>query len=336
MDDRRRGRALLAILTLVALVLITLDYREGGDDGALAAVKRGALVVFAPVQDGFAAVTGAIGGLVDDVRDYTSLRGTNARLEEELRALERELPSVADLERENAELRGLLRMRDRFEFETVAARVIGQSPDERSNTVLIDAGAEDGIETGMAVVNAQGLVGKVVLTTPWHAYVELLTNPNARYAARVAETAESGLLRGAGADPFRLELLDPEASAAVGSEVVTRTFQGSTIPDGIKVGEIVDRDEEGSGGAVSPRFHLVRPFVDFRRLSIVQVVLDAPIPPTELDADDVVPPPIRPRPQPDDADQPEGEGATEAEGAPEDTPEDTPEGAPEGATEGGG
>lgn len=331
MDDRRRGRALLAILTLVALVLITLDYREG-DDGALAAVKRGALVVFAPVQDGFATVTGTIGGLVDDVREYTSLRGTNARLEEELRELERELPSVADMERENAELRGLLRMRDRFEFETVAARVIGQSPDERSNTVLIDAGAEDGIETGMAVVNAQGLVGKVVLTTPWHAYVELLTNPSARYAARVAETAESGLLRGAGADPFRLELLDPEASAAVGSEVVTRTFQGSTIPDGIKIGEIVDRDEERSGGAVSPRFHLVRPFVDFRRLSIVQVVLDAPVPPAELDADDVVPPPIRPRPQPNDADETEAEGATDAEDETEDAPQD----APEGATEGGG
>lgn len=323
MDDRRRGRALLAVLTLVALVLITMDYREDGG-GAVAAVRRGALVVFAPVQDGFAAVTGTIGGVFDDVRAYTSLRDTNAQLEEELRAIEERLPSVADLERENAELRALLRMRERQELDTVSARVIGQSPDVRSNTVLIDAGAEDGIETGMAVIDARGLVGKVVVTTPWHASVELLTSPAARYAARIAQTGESGLLRGAGADPFRLELLDPEARAEAGSEVVTRTFQGSTIPDGIPIGVVADQDD-GGGTTVSTRYQLVRPFVDFRRLSIVQIVLDAPVPPTEIDPDDVVPPPSRPRPQPggpessgdDDADEgePTGEEGTDGDGS---------------------
>jgi rod shape-determining protein MreC len=298
MDDRRRSRALLAVLTLIALVLITLDYRQG-DDGALSAVRRGALIVFAPVQDGFSQVTGSIGGFFGDVRDYASLRGANAELEAEVRELRDRIPAVTDLERENTELRALLGMRERFELETTAARVIGQSPGERGNTVMIDAGAEAGIETGMAVVSTHGLVGKVVQTTPWHARVELLSSPTARYAVRIAQTAESGLLRGAGADPFRLELLDPEAQARVGSEVVTRTFEGSTIPDGLPVGEVVDREEvEATEGRVSPRFHLVRPYVDFRRLSIVQVVLNAPEPPVDLDPDDVIEPPRGPRPDP--------------------------------------
>lgn len=306
MADRRRSRTLLAVLTLVALVLITLDYRLG-DDGFTAAVRRGAVVAFSPLQEGFSTVVRPVGAFFSAIGELGALREQNAALEDELSELTEQLPSVANLERENAELRELLEMREQLELTTSAARVIGQPPGEQGSTVLIDTGADQGVEVGMAVLSARGLVGKVTEVTTSHARVELLTSPSARYAVRVAENAETGLLRGQGADPFQLELLDPEADAEAGDEVVTRTFQASTIPDGLPVGEIIEEQRTDA----SERFLLVRPYVDFRRLSFVQVVLDAPEAPADLDPDEVIEPEEGERPDPppgDDDDEGEGEG----------------------------
>ncbi len=306
MADRRRSRTLLAVFTLVALVLITIDYRLG-DDGFTAAVRRGAVVAFSPVQEGFAAVVRPVGSFVATIGELGSLREQNAALEAELNELTEQLPSVANLERENAELRELLEMRERLELTTSAARVIGQPPGEQGSTVLIDTGADQGVDVGMAVLSARGLVGKVTEVTASHARVELLTSPSARYAVRVAENAETGLLRGQGADPFQLELLDPEADAEPGDEVVTRTFQASTIPDGLPIGEIIEEQSAGAG----ERFLLVRPYVDFRRLSFVQVVLDAPEAPADLDPDDVIEPEEGERPDPP-SDPDDGDAEDEA------------------------
>ena len=319
MADRRRSRTLLAVFTLVALVLITIDYRLG-DDGFTAAVRRGAVVAFSPVQEGFAAVVRPVGSFVAAIGELGSLREQNTALEAELNELTEQLPSVANLERENAELRELLEMRERLELTTSAARVIGQPPGEQGSTVLVDTGADQGVEVGMAVLSARGLVGKVTEATASHARVELLTSPSARYAVRVAENAETGLLRGQGADPFQLELLDPEADAEPGDEVVTRTFQASTIPDGLPIGEIIEEQSAGT----SERFLLVRPYVDFRRLSFVQVVLDAPEAPADLDPDEVVEPEEGERPDPpsdpddedaddEDADDEDANGGAEDE-----------------------
>ena len=311
MPERRRSRTLLAVLTLVALALITLDYRQG-DDGVLAAAQRGAVVAFAPVQEGFSQVVRPVGSFFSAIGQLGSLRSENAALEAEIAELNEEMPSVANLERENEELRELLGMRDRLEVTTTAARVIGQPPGEQGNSVLIDAGADQGIEVGMAVLSARGLVGKIVEATASHARVELLTSPTARYAVRIAESGETGLLRGQGAEPFQLELLDPEAEAPDGAEVVTRTFQASTIPDGLPVGEIAPQREDGGD---SPRFSRVRPYVDFRRLSIVQVVLDAPEAPERLDPDELIDSePDVPRPRLDSDDDSDPDADPDADG----------------------
>ena len=292
MSERRRSRTVLAALTLVALLLVTLDFRQG-DEGFVADLQRGALVAFGPVQEGFAQVVRPIGGFFSAIGELSELRDRNARLEHELAQLRERLPSVANLERENAELRELFHMREDLGLMTTAARVIGQPPGADDNTLLIDAGAENGLEPGMPVLTADGLVGKLTEVVGTHARVELLTSPDARYAVRVASTTQTGLLRGQGAEPFQLEIRDPEASVPEGAEIVTQLFQGTTIPDGIPVGAVVAPPEDAP---VNARYLSVRPFVDFTKLSIVQVVLDEPMQPDELNPEELVTDPDATRP----------------------------------------
>ncbi len=291
MTDRRRSRTLLAVLVLVSLVLLTVDYRQR-EGGPVAAVQRGALAVFGPVAEGFATVVRPVGGFFGSIRELGSLRERNEALSADVEQLRRQQVSVADLQRENDELRAQLSMRDRLQVTTTGASVIAQPPSSVERSVLLDAGADNGLAPGMAVLNESGLVGKLVEVTARNARVELLTSPSAQYGVRIAGTGEEGLLTGSGAEPFTLNILDPEAEVEAGAEVVTTRFSGTSIPGGVPVGVV----EEGAGPAT--RFLRVRPYVDFTRLSTVQVVLDFPRQPTELPTSEQVPLPEGPRPRP--------------------------------------
>ena len=296
-EPRRRGRTLLAVLVLTSLILITVDYRQG-DGGAVAAIQRGVLTIFAPVAEGFSTVVRPVGGFFGAIGELGSLRERNAALEADLRVLREQQVSVAELQRENEELRNQLGMRERLGFTTTASQVIAQPPTSIERSVLIDAGADNGLLPGMAVINEFGLVGKLTEVTNSNARVELLTSPGARYGVRIADTGEDGFLTGRGANPFQLEILDPEADVGPDAQVVTKLFTGTSIPGGIPVGVVEDRR-----GATS-RFLTVRPYVDFTRLTTLQVVLDFPTQPDDLPQEEQVPAPQMPRP---DVDEGEGE-----------------------------
>ncbi len=291
MPERRTSRGLLAVLVLVSLLLLSVDYRQG-DVGVIAAVQRGALTVFGPVAEGFATVVRPIGDVFSSIGALGSLRDRNAALESELRRLRQERVSGVELQRENDELRAQLRMRQRLGVTTTGAQVIAQPPNSVERSVLIDAGADRGLAPGMAVLNELGLVGKLTEVTASNSRVELLTSPSAGYGVRIAATGEEGLLTGSGASPFQLEMFDPEVEAANGDEVVTKLFAGTSIPGGVPVGIVTRRGNDTS------RFLRVQPYVDFTRLSVVQVVRDFPRQPSETPAEQRVPEPRRRRPPP--------------------------------------
>jgi len=285
---------LLAVLVLVSLALLSVDYRQG-DVGVVAAVQRGALTVFGPVAEGFATVVRPIGGALRSIGAVGSLGERNAALELEVRRLRREQQSWIDLQRENDELRAQVQMRRRLDVTTIGARVIAQPPSSVERSVLLDAGADSGLAPGMAVINELGLVGKLTEVTASNSRVELLTSPSAGYGVRIAASGEEGLLTGSGASPFQLEMIDPEVQASDGDEVVTLLFSGTSIPGGVPVGVVTGRGNDMS------RFLQVQPYVDFTRLAVVQVVTDFPRQPSRLPAEQRVPEPRRRRPEPPSA-----------------------------------
>ena len=288
-EPRRRSRTLLSVLVLVSLILITVDYRQGGD-GPVAVIQRGALTVFGPVAEGFGTVVRPIGNFFGAIGELGSLREDKAALEADIARLREQQLATADLQREIQQLQAQLGMRDRFGFTTTGARVIAQPPSSIERSVLLDVGADNGLLPGMAVFNEFGLVGKLTEVTSSNARVELLTSPTANYTVRIADTGEAGFLTGSGADPFQLQIMDPEAEIPADAQIVTQAFTGTSIPDGIPVGVVAPR----SGPAT--RFLSVRPYVDFTRLTTVQVVLDAPKQPAELPEGEQVPAPNLPRP----------------------------------------
>lgn len=287
-----RRRTLIAAFLLLALAFITLDFRETG--GPVGTLQRGADTLFNPIQDGFATVVRPIGSFFGTIFEIGTLRDQIAALRAENDALRENRVSLADLERQNQELRDLLNMADRQQVTVVGARVIARPPGDFDRSVLIDSGAAQGIAVGMAVINDRGVVGLVTEVSATRARVELASSNEGNLVVRVAETSAQGLLTGQGAGPLRLELITSGVAVPLGAEIVTQAFVGSLVPGGLPVGRLVDPPD---GTTEGERFLEVRPFVDFGSLSTVGVVISGQSDDDEIDEDERIETDILPAPQ---------------------------------------
>jgi rod shape-determining protein MreC len=282
--NQRRVWGLFVGLVITAMVLVTLDFRE--DDGITESARDVASVGFEPFERGLARVVAPFRRFGIGVRDLVATRTENQALRAEVEELRERRRAFADLEREIVELRGLLDYRASSGLDTATARVISVSPSNFEWTMTIDIGAQAGVERGMAVVNAEGLVGRVLSTTASASRVLLAVDPNFSVAARTVGGASIGVLDGRGVQPMRFDPLDPRTGVREGDEVVTATFPGSAVPAGIPIGRIASG--EVSGSRLSSAYD-VRPFVDVGRLDHVLVILAPPaaqVPPFE-DSDDI-------------------------------------------------
>jgi rod shape-determining protein MreC len=269
--SQRRVWGLFVALVLTALVLITVDFREG--EGPADSGRDVAASGLAPFERGLSRALSPIRSLGDGVADLFATRAENQRLRVEVEQLRDRRRAFADLERELAETRALLGYRDDAGLATAAARVIAVSPSNFEWTLTIDAGERDGVKRGMAVVSADGLVGRVLSTTATASRVLLAVDPNFSVAARSVGSATLGLVDGRGSDPMRFGPLDPRRTIDRDDEIVTATFPGSAIPAGIPIGRIVT---EGSGSSRLSSVYGLLPFVDVSRLDHVLVVLSDP------------------------------------------------------------
>lgn len=325
MYNRRRARALLAMLVISALVLVTVDFRSDGTEGEgpLGALRGLASTVLGPIQEGLSTLVSPIG---DGVSSFTGLfdaRAENQQLRAQLESLEERNLSYEDVLRENAELRDLLDMRERNDFTTVAAQVIASGPSNFEWTITLSVGSDAGVRRDMPVVSGDGLVGRVIQTTADTSRVLLAIDPNFRAATLHGASGEAGTLQGDGGSPMIFRPLDPEIELDVGDEIVTSSYSNGVFPAGIPIGTVSSADRNAG---LLTRVVEVRPFVDFTRLNTVLVVIHAPereLPGLEIDPNEPFTPPDV---DPNAPQLPDAPSETPSDGASPDgaTPSDEP------------
>ena len=267
-DRTRRARLLVAVLLSAAIVLVTIDFRSDGD-GPLDAVGRGIMSVIGPVQDAVSNTLRPVGNFLAGFTEVGSLKEQIRALQEQNAVLQQHEQQVADIARENDELRKALGLKGRLDLRTVTVRVTGVGPSNFEHTVFIDRGRGEGIRKDMPVVAGTGLVGRVVSVGAHTARVLLLIDPSSAVAARVSSNGETGVLEGQGGDELRFDLFDPDASLTVGDAIVTSGYQGGVYPPGIPIGTLARIEKKG---ATLSRRAWVRPFVDFTALDYLLVV----------------------------------------------------------------
>ncbi|HKE97381.1 MAG TPA: rod shape-determining protein MreC [Actinomycetes bacterium] len=267
----RRARAIFVLLLLAAVTVITVDFRQR-PDGPVDRLQRAASSVFGPLQRAVSAVVRPIGDTLGGIAETGSLRRRNRQLQAEVERLRAAERTNADLLGENQQLRGALAMARRCGCRTVGAQVVARSGSTFQWSVTIDAGTRQGITRDMAVINGDGLVGRVVRVGADYADVRLVSDPSSGIAAALAGSRSPGLLRGRGERDLDMELLHPDAPVRTGEPVITQGYPQGVFPPGLPVGVVT---------ATPPardlvRRLVVRPFADVDSLDVVAVVVAKP------------------------------------------------------------
>ena len=138
------------------------------------------------------------------------------------------------------------------------------------STVKIDAGSSSGVAVYDAVVSGAGLVGRVTKVGADASQVTLITDQQSSVDAMVQPGGAQGIISGSVTGDVTLQYVDKNARVKVGQFVVTSGLQGSVFVSGIPIGQI---ESVGSQEVELYQSISVIPFVDFRKLDLVQVVV---------------------------------------------------------------
>jgi rod shape-determining protein MreC len=200
--------------------------------------------------------------MVDEMKSLAFIRDENIRLQEENARLRRWHAVAQGLEQENAAFRSLLAAKPLPATAFISGRVIGDSSGPFVRTILINAGARDGVRTGMAAVTADGLAGRVIKVGNRASRILLLTDLNSRVPVVIEGSRYRAVLEGDNSDSMRLTFLPNAAQVSAGDRVVT-SGNGGVFPPGLPVGIIAST----SGGQIR-----VQPFAGYDRLEYVRLL----------------------------------------------------------------
>ena len=272
---RRTGRGRLLLLAFIALsiLVITLDFRQSGE-GPLERAKDISSAIVTPIQRGLTAVFAPVGNFFSSLSELSNLREENATLRNELEQMEQRVKESESIVTENERLVELQDLDESYPtMDRVSARVIGRPPANYKWAVTIDKGSLHGIEQDQAVIDPDGLVGKVIRVEDDTATVLLLIDPQANAKARITDERYAGAVGGNGAsEALTLRFIDTDANVDVGDEVVTAGYDLGIFPPNIPIGTVAK--VESQEAALEQNID-VDPYVDFTTLDFVQVIIES-------------------------------------------------------------
>lgn len=220
---------------------------------------------------------GAIASTVyDGVRNVTSyfhlreindgLHARNSELEDEVLSLRRQLKEIG--ESVYADTMTVTEALHPFSF--VIASVTNNSIAHPYNYITINKGALDGVEPEMGVVDQNGVVGVVNITSDHHARIISLLNPDFRLSCKVKGSDAFGSLIWDGHSPEEavLEELPKHTVFAPGDTIVTSGYS-AVFPEGIPVGSVIGSARDSDDNFF--RLH-IKLFTDFTTLSTVRLI----------------------------------------------------------------
>ncbi|HWI65317.1 MAG TPA: rod shape-determining protein MreC [Symbiobacteriaceae bacterium] len=271
MKNNKHLRRLMAALVALILIfgLMTATSRERSD---VTIVEKAIATLLYPFQWATDYVAEQFRGVGTTIRDLTQLRKDNAALKEKVQGAEQLEARNQQLVQENETLRRELSMKERSKYPLLTSQVISRTSDNWYRTVLINHGSRDGVQPNMAVVNWQGLVGKISSVTPYTSTVQLVIDAGFGQtgfgAGAKLPTGDLGIIDTVQGGHVRMKFFITDPAVQVGQPVFT-SGQGP-MPADLLIGYVAGM---GSNESAQEKFVTIKPAVDFNKLDTVHVVL---------------------------------------------------------------
>lgn len=235
-----RFRPAFPILILASLALLVLSRLEHTVIGQL---RWHVTEAMTPVLSALLIPVEPLRWVKRQAKQHWDLSDTVVALREENERLRNWHWRALELKRKVARLEGLVQVVKDADTQFVTARVMANSSGSFVRSVLINAGRDQSIRLGYPVVNANGVVGRIVDSGESAARVLLLTDLNSRVPVRVGSEGVRAILVGDNGPFPRLDYLPANAAIKPGDPVAT-SGAGGIFPIGLQVGH-VRKDRRG-------------------------------------------------------------------------------------------
>ena len=218
---------------------------DAGDGSGVRLIRLWADGLVTPPERMFHASKLGAGSLWQDYLNLRHVREQNQDLQKTIDRLRLEQASLLEDAKQGQRLQGLLDFQQKYIYKTLAVQAIGSSGSDQSRVFYIDKGADYKLERDMAVITADGIVGKVREVFPHTAQV-LAINDQTSGAGVILETTRiRGILRGNAAGRPQIVGILADQRIQPGEKVLTAGGD-QIFPRGLAVGvvEKVIRDPE--------------------------------------------------------------------------------------------
>lgn len=232
-----------ALILLFALAIMVGRHQRGIDN-----LRKLSIGTYSLLQEPLA-----------NIRIYRQALNTNTYLQRQNILLQDELSRLRSIEQENRELRKLLGYQQSSEFELEPVLIVGKKISGLNNTITINGGTDDELESGMPLVTSDGLVGKIVLAGSNYSQVMPFYNSLFRVSARIQQNRANGIVSWPGEQYGELVMDFVPKTIPVDSGFVVETSGSSNhYPPGVPIGRVIRTEPDP--GRETQRIY-IEPFV---------------------------------------------------------------------------
>ncbi|MCB1644114.1 MAG: rod shape-determining protein MreC [Pseudomonadales bacterium] len=229
-------------LSILSLILMAVDQKSELLDDVRAAL----VVVVTPVTVIADYPSRTAEGMQSMFATRGDMRERITQLEAELLLLKAKTEKMAALTAENNRLRDLLGSAAKLQDNVLVAELIGVDPDPEKHEVIIDKGTTSGVFVGQPLLDAQGLMGQVIETSPYSSRVLLVSDQSHAVPVQVTRSNLRLIAQGSGVTR-QLELMHVQDTADIQvGDLLVSSGLGDRFPVGYPVG-VVNKVEHVPG-----------------------------------------------------------------------------------------
>ncbi len=269
MDVLGRYRNLIVLVgVLFAQVLgLAVQVKRTSDSESTRLIRIWAVGTVSPLEKLLVWTQTSTGNIWHNYFYLRGVRSENRSLKAQIEQMRLEQVRMSQDADQARRLQALLAFKEQFISQTMAAQVIGSSGSELSRSVYIDKGEKNGIKPDMAVITADGIVGKVLRVYRSTSLVLLIDDQTSGVGAILDKTRLQGIVRGTPGGEVVLERVMSDENVPTGEVVLTSGGDG-IFPKGLLVGRVT-KVSQGSELFLNIRLH---PAANLGKLEEVLVV----------------------------------------------------------------
>jgi rod shape-determining protein MreC len=209
-------------------------------------IRGAALDLTAPVASSLRGMTTTVEGLGSGASDYWDAASQNGELKRERTAMLRRMVEAKAIFQENQQLKALVHLREHEPATVAIGRIVGSSFNSPRRFAILSAGSRDGVQVGMPVRSADGLVGRIIDAGALGSRVLLVSDRANIVPARLLRGGMPVISQGRGDGTIDVRPLEVGRNPFKRGDIIITSGTGGLYPPLVPIARIVKLDDDGA------------------------------------------------------------------------------------------